>query len=80
MSKKRLELRDGMEISIFCPKCEVARVKLVVRTNRQNDSRFLACSNWPGCGHTQGLPEDLLQRLRGAIPLPGFFFETYSTK
>ena len=68
MTKK---LRDGMQASVFCPRCSPS-VKLIVRTNRMNDSQFLACQNWPQCNHTQPVPQDLIMRLHGAIPLPGF--------
>jgi ssDNA-binding Zn-finger/Zn-ribbon topoisomerase 1 len=64
-------LPDGMEVSVFCPEC-IPRVKLVVRTNRANGSQFLGCPNWPKCRHTQSIPMDVIMRLQGAVPLPGF--------
>lgn len=65
------KLLDKVEVNIFCPQCELP-VKLIVRTNRTNGSQFLGCPNWPKCRHTQGIPTDLIMRLQGATPLPGF--------
>jgi len=65
------KLPTGMCVNVFCPRC-VPRVKLVVRTNRANGSQFLGCPNWPECKHTQAIPEDLIMKLHGATPLPGF--------
>ena len=68
MTKK---LKEGTQVNVFCPNCSPA-VKLIVRTNRANGSQFLGCPNWPMCGHSQGLPQDLIMRLQGAVRLPGF--------
>jgi len=65
------EIRDGMTVGVYCPDC-MPRVKLVVRTNRQNGSQFLGCPNWPECNHTQELPMDVVLRQQGAVGLPGF--------
>jgi predicted RNA-binding Zn-ribbon protein involved in translation (DUF1610 family) len=49
-------LDDKQEVEISCPKCGAA-TKLQVRTNRNNGNQFLGCPNWPGCNHTQSIPE-----------------------
>lgn len=66
------KLKGRSEVNVFCPFCEL-QIKLIVRTNRQNGSQFLGCPNWPECKHTQQIPIDIVLRLQGAQPLPGFF-------
>ncbi len=66
------KLQDRMQVNVFCPRCSPP-VKLIVRTNRSNGIQFLGCPNWPeSCHHTQPIPADLIMRLHGAVPLPGF--------
>ena len=65
------KLLDGTEVAIVCPECDIPR-KLVVRTNRQSGHQFLGCPNWPECGFTRRIPEDLIMVLHGAMRLPGF--------
>lgn len=66
------KLQDRMTVNVFCPRCSPS-VKLIVRTNRLNDSQFLGCPNWPeSCHHTQPIPQDLIMQALGAKSLPGF--------
>lgn len=65
------KLPNGTEVSIYCPDCQTPR-KLVVRTNRMNDTQFLGCPNWPVCRHTKPIPEDFIMQALGATSLPGF--------
>ncbi len=53
----------------ICPECGK---DLVIRTNKATRERFLGCSQWPQCTHTEPLPEDVRLRLVGAKGLPGF--------
>lgn len=64
-------LRDRATVEILCPKCD-APPKLIIRTNRANDSKFLGCPNFPECRHTQPIPQDMLMEAAGAQRLPGF--------
>ena len=52
-----------------CPECGRA---LVIRTNRANDSQFVACTGYPSCQHTEAVPETLRLRLIGHPELPLF--------
>ena len=72
------KLPSGMKVNIYCPRCQTPR-KLVVRTNRMNDTQFLGCPNWPLCQHTQPIPQDLIMRAQGATELPGFSREEVPT-
>jgi len=70
-----VKLQDRAETSIYCPRCKAegrGAVKLIVRTNRQNDSQFLGCPNWPNCTHTESIPEWIKMEAAGASRLPGF--------
>ena len=66
-----IKLLEGSEVAVWCP-VFIPQVKMVVRTNRLNGHQFLGCPNWPSCEHTTGIPEDILMRAAGAVPLPGF--------
>ena len=55
---------------IACPACHTGR--LVVRTNRQNDSQFLACDQYPDCKHTEPMREIYRMRAMGHPELPLF--------
>jgi ssDNA-binding Zn-finger/Zn-ribbon topoisomerase 1 len=57
------------EITKRCPDCGA---KLMIRTNRQNDSHFIGCTTWPECTHTEPIPQSLHLRLEGAPELPLF--------
>ena len=63
------KLVEGSSVRITCPECEQLLpprlVRLIVRTNRQNDSQFLGCPNYPACRHTQKLPQEIVLRLAG---------------
>lgn len=48
------------------------RAPMVVRTNRQNGSEFLACSHYAACLNTRGVPEAYRLRKLGYSELPGF--------
>ena len=52
-----------------CPECGQP---LTQRTNRNNGSEFLGCSDWPNCTYSEELPEDVLMRRQNAAQLPGF--------
>lgn len=56
-----------MKIVKRCPECGRP---LVERVNRQNNTTFLGCSNYPECRHTEPIPESVLLRLAGQ---PGLF-------
>jgi len=57
-------LPNGKEVERSCPRCRVA-VKLVVRTNRQNETQFLGCPNWPECDYTEPIPEYVKLKAQG---------------
>ena len=63
------DIKDRTQVSIFCPDCgrglKPVSIKLIVRTNSQNGSRFLGCPNYPRCKYTQALPQDIIMRLTG---------------
>jgi ssDNA-binding Zn-finger/Zn-ribbon topoisomerase 1 len=70
-----MKLKNRSEVEIYCPQCKDAgrgAVKLIVRTNRDNERQFLGCPNWPDCEHTEPIPEALLLEAAGAARLPGF--------
>jgi ssDNA-binding Zn-finger/Zn-ribbon topoisomerase 1 len=54
-----------------CPK-DGCPGTLVVRTNRDDNSLFLGCSEWPRCTHTEPLPQDQVMKAIRAPMLPGF--------
>jgi ssDNA-binding Zn-finger/Zn-ribbon topoisomerase 1 len=54
---------NKMRVMKLCPRCATM---LVIRTNRQNDSKFLGCSNYPKCDYTEPLTEYLKLRMAGA--------------
>lgn len=56
------KLPDKKETEKACPKCGS---KLIVRTNRANESQFLGCPRWPECQHTEPIPESIRMRLQG---------------
>ena len=55
---------NGMESMLYCPTC-VPRKKLVVRTNKQNQTQFLGCPGYPMCDHTQKIPDEWILRALG---------------
>ncbi len=55
-------LPDKAETEKTCPKCGA---KLIVRTNRENESQFLGCPRFPECDHTERIPESIRMRLSG---------------
>ena len=62
-------------ISVRCPVClEAGRGPhpMVLRTNRNNGSEFLGCSQFPECTYSTALPAWYELRKAGAEPLPGF--------
>ena len=52
-----------MTVKKSCPRC--AR-RLVVRRNKETGDKFLGCSQWPKCGHSEPLSEDVRMRLMGS--------------
>jgi len=69
MNEKVL-FQNGAESQIACPECGPS-TRLVVRTNRQNQSQFLGCPKWPECNHTRPIPESWRLKAAGAQMLPG---------
>lgn len=59
-----MKFANGTKSTISCLNCGPV-VVLVVRTNKQNQSQFLACPNWPECRHTQEIPESWHMRAAG---------------
>ena len=57
------------EIAKRCPQCAA---ELVVRQQKATGHKFLGCSQWPACDHTEPLPHDIAMRRAGALTLPGF--------
>ncbi len=60
---------DGFKPGVKCPEC---REPMIVRTNRENGSRFLGCAQYPDCTATMPIPEHIRLREAGLTPLPGF--------
>jgi ssDNA-binding Zn-finger/Zn-ribbon topoisomerase 1 len=62
-------ITNGTEVTITCPECEnqviPKMVKLIVRTNSITEEQFLGCPNYPGCRHTQPLPQSVQMKLLG---------------
>lgn len=56
-------------VNIACRECGKP---MVIRTNRENGSEFMGCSNWPRCTHSEPLPAYVEQIRAGAAQLPGF--------
>ncbi|MBU6430382.1 MAG: topoisomerase DNA-binding C4 zinc finger domain-containing protein [Cyanobacteria bacterium REEB65] len=54
------------EITMPCPECGA---QLVVRENGKTGEKFLGCSHYPECRHTQPLTEYLKMRQAGYEPL-----------
>ncbi len=52
-----------------CPRCELG--VLVIRTNGDTEEKFLGCTEFPRCRHSEELPEDMQLRASGAPTLPG---------
>jgi len=64
------QIMDGTETTKTCIKCEQRTIsprlrKLIVRTNSNNGSRFLGCSDYPRCRHTEALPQEMIMRMMG---------------
>lgn len=60
----------------FCPVCKgngLPNVQMVIRVQRKDGSRFIGCTNYPVCTHTEPLHEDVKMTAQGApeLPLPG---------
>ena len=68
----RMKLQERATVNRYCPVCNPDPPKLIVRTNRQNDSQFLGCPNYPECNHTESIPEHIYMEAAGASKLPGF--------
>ena len=51
--------------------CRDCGKPLVVRANRETGQKFLGCSQYPQCQHTEPMAEDLLLRANGAPTFPG---------
>ena len=56
------------ETTIACADCGQT---MVVRMNRERQSEFLGCSQYPTCTNTQPIPEWLRLKKAGAAMLPG---------
>jgi ssDNA-binding Zn-finger/Zn-ribbon topoisomerase 1 len=54
---------NGAVSGVNCPNCFPE--KFVVRTNRENDSQFLGCPNYPQCTETAPIPEEWIMRQNG---------------
>lgn len=52
--------------------CKDCGQPMVERQNHQNGSRFLGCSDWPKCTHTEPVPAYVHMIRAGATQLPGF--------
>jgi ssDNA-binding Zn-finger/Zn-ribbon topoisomerase 1 len=57
--------------TVHCPKPSCG-APMVRRTNRQNGSEFMGCSEYPACTETMPIPESIRLREAGALELPGF--------
>jgi DNA topoisomerase-1 len=62
-------MSEQPRITIPCPDCGH---DLTIRENSHDGSRFLGCSTYPKCKHSQGLPASFAMREAGAKELPGF--------
>ena len=51
--------------------CRACGSPTVERTNTQNGSRFLGCSDYPTCKETREIPAFIAMRRAGALELPG---------
>lgn len=56
-------------LTLRCPGCGTGH--LLERENRQNGSRFMGCSEFPRCRHSEPLPAYLELKRAGAVELPG---------
>jgi ssDNA-binding Zn-finger/Zn-ribbon topoisomerase 1 len=57
-------MKDNQPVSIICPEC-IPTVKLIIKTNKRDQSQFLGCPNWPDCDHTEEIPISIKLRERG---------------
>jgi ssDNA-binding Zn-finger/Zn-ribbon topoisomerase 1 len=58
-------MRDN-DITIFdCPKCSTG--KLIKRTNTRTGTKFLGCTNFPDCKHTQRPEPEENERFPGGV-------------
>ncbi len=55
-------LKDGAEVDKGCIECGA---KMVIRSRGSDGAKFLGCSNYPTCKHTEPIPQDLVMRLMG---------------
>lgn len=56
-------------VTLKCPDCPAGT--LVERVNKANRSRFLGCTEYPTCSHTEPIPAYLELIRAGAPQLPG---------
>lgn len=66
---ERAVAKGQARVTIPCPECGH---DLIVRLNGADGSRFLGCSEFPKCRHSQALPEYMRMMEAGADQLPGF--------
>lgn len=52
--------------------CDECGADMVIRTNRATQEKFLGCTRYPECMHSEPLPIDQQLRAAGAKGLPGF--------
>lgn len=55
-------------IELRCPACGRPMAE---RENRQNGSRFMGCTGYPECAHTEKVPAYVEMIRQGAALLPG---------
>lgn len=63
------------EIQKNCPEClEQGLPDIPMRElqNTRTGGRFLGCTRFPDCKHTEPIPESVRMRRSGAPTLPGF--------
>jgi ssDNA-binding Zn-finger/Zn-ribbon topoisomerase 1 len=61
-SKARLRAMVGKKTASSCSDCGAV---MVVRQNRQDESFFLGCNQYPYCKHTEEITEELYMELIG---------------
>jgi len=59
------EFPNNKPVDLRCPNCP-ADTRLLIKTNRHNNTQFLGCPNYPACNYTREIPESLKMQLRGA--------------
>ena len=60
--KARLSAMVGKKTAKSCPDCGAV---LIVRKNRENESFFLGCGDYPNCRHTENIDEAMYLDILG---------------